>query len=133
MFGWGEAQSPLVPEVPATLIAKLFAPAILGMDATNPEAVYEKLYRLSHVRGHTTSYTIDAIAGIDIALWDIKGKAEKTPVNKLFGKVITNKLPLYVSGLRRPDLDSRIALAKEKSQRDLRELRYLKAILQQIQ
>jgi len=116
LIGWGEAQSPLVPEVPATLIAKLLGPAILGLDPTNPQAIYEKLYHLSHVRGHTTSYTIDAIAGIDIALWDIKGKAEGKPVNELLGKVITTRLPLYVSGLRRPDLDSRMALAKEKVQ-----------------
>ncbi len=113
LFGWGEAQSPLVPEVPATLIAKLFAPAILGMEATNPEAVYEKLYHLSHVRGHTTSYTIDAFAGIDIALWDIKGKVENKPVNQLISEVTKGRLPLYVSGLRLPDLNLRMALAKE--------------------
>ena len=114
LVGWGEAQSPLVPEVPGMLIAKLFAPAILGMDATNPEAVYEKLYHLSHVRGHTASYTIDAITGIDIALWDIKGKAENKPINQLIGRVLTDRLPLYISGLRRLDLASRTALAKEK-------------------
>ncbi len=114
LVGWGEAQSPLVPEVPATLIAKLLGPAILGLDPTNPEAIYDKLYHLNHARGHTTSYTIDAIAGIDIALWDIKGKAESKPINQLVSKVITTRLPLYVSGLRQPDLDSRMALAKEK-------------------
>ena len=114
LIGWGEAQSPLVPEVPATLIAKLLGPAILGMDATDPEAVYEKLYHLNHVRGHTATFTIDAITAIDLALWDLKGKALNQPVNKLIGTVKTFQLPLYVSGLRRPDLASRAALASEK-------------------
>jgi L-alanine-DL-glutamate epimerase-like enolase superfamily enzyme len=114
LIGWGEAQAPLVPEVPATLIAKLFGPAILGLDATNPELVYDRLYHLSHVRGHTASYTIDAITGIDIALWDIKAQAENKPLNQLLGETNKSRLPLYVSGLRRPTIEERQILAKEK-------------------
>jgi L-alanine-DL-glutamate epimerase-like enolase superfamily enzyme len=113
LTGWGEAQAPLVPEVPAMLIAKLFGPAILGLEV-NPEMVYDLLYHLSHVRGHTASYTIDAITGIDIALWDIKAQAENKPLNQLLGATYSSKLPLYVSGLRRPTLEERQALAKEK-------------------
>lgn len=114
LVGWGEAQAPLVPEVPATLIARLFGPAILGLDPTNPEVIYDRLYHLSHVRGHTASYTIDAISGIDIALWDIKARAENKPLNHLLGEIQSSKLPLYVSGLRRPTLEERQNLAKEK-------------------
>lgn len=114
VIGWGEAQAPLVPEVAATLIAKLFAPAILGMDALDAEAVYNRLYHLNHVRGHVASYTIDAITAIDIALWDIKGKVLGKPVNQLLGGVINKTLPLYVSGLRRSNLSERQELAKEK-------------------
>lgn len=112
--GWGEAQAPLVPEVPATLIAKLFAPAILGLDANDTDFIYNRLYHLNHVRGHTASYTIDAITAIDIALWDIKGKAAGKPLNQMLGKVYNTRLPLYISGLRRPALAERQALAKEK-------------------
>jgi L-alanine-DL-glutamate epimerase-like enolase superfamily enzyme len=114
LTGWGEAQAPLVPEVPATLIAKLFGPAILGLDPTDPQMIYDRLYHLSHVRGHTASYTIDAITGIDIALWDIKAQAENKPLHQLLGESHTLKLPLYVSGLRRPTLEERKLLAKEK-------------------
>lgn len=114
LIGWGEAQSPLVPEVPATLIAKLMGPAILGLDPMDTDLIYDRLYHLSHARGHTTSYTIDAITGIDIALWDIKGKAQNKPVNQLLGKVVNSKLPLYISGLRRQTLSERQALAREK-------------------
>jgi L-alanine-DL-glutamate epimerase-like enolase superfamily enzyme len=113
LTGWGEAQAPLVPEVPATLIARLLGPAILGLDPTDPAFIYDRLYHLNHVRGHTASYTIDAITAIDIALWDIKGKYENTSINELLGDVVTPKLPLYVSGLRRPELWERQVLAKE--------------------
>lgn len=113
LIGWGEGQAPIVPEVPAKLIQKLFGPAILGMDPQDPQAVYDKLYHLNSVRGHTTSYTIDAMAAIDIALWDIKGKAEGLPICKLFRKNSLQKLPLYVSGLRRKTIEERLELAQE--------------------
>ncbi len=114
LVGWGEGQAPLVPEVPATLIAHLLGPAIIGMDPTDPQAIYDRLYHLNHVRGHTASFTIDAIAAIDIAVWDIKGKSVQQSINQLLGKVHHSKLPLYVSGLRRSTVAERQALAKEK-------------------
>jgi L-alanine-DL-glutamate epimerase-like enolase superfamily enzyme len=76
--------------------------------------VYDRLYHLSHVRGHTASYTIDAITGIDIALWDIKAQSENKPLHQLLGETNKSRLPLYVSGLRRPTLEERQILAKEK-------------------
>ena len=113
LVGWGEGQSPLVPEVPATLIEKLLGPAIIGMDPLNTEAIYERLYHLNFVRGHTTSYTIDAITAIDIALWDIRGKFEGKPVSQISGKPRRAELPLYISGLRRKHLKERVELARE--------------------
>ncbi len=113
LVGWGEGQAPVVPEVPAVLIEKLFGPAILGMDPTDPGAVYDKLYHLNFVRGHTASYTIDAMAAIDIALWDIKGKAAGMPIGEFFKRNRIQRLPLYVSGLRRKTEDERLELAKE--------------------
>jgi len=53
------------------------------------------------------------MAAIDIALWDIKGQYENVAVNKFLGKVISERLPLYVSGLRRVELSERMALGKE--------------------
>lgn len=113
LTGWGEGQAPVVPEVPAILIQKLFGPAILGMDPTHPGIIYDKLYHLNFVRGHTASYTIDAMAAIDIALWDIKGKSENLPVNAFFNPNSMKYLPLYVSGLRRRTLEERLELAHE--------------------
>lgn len=113
LVGWGEGQAPVVPEVPAVLIEKLLGPAILGMDPSDPGTIYDKLYHLNFVRGHTASYTIDAMAAIDIALWDIKGKSESLPVADFFKRNRQQRLPLYVSGLRRKTLEERLELAKE--------------------
>jgi L-alanine-DL-glutamate epimerase-like enolase superfamily enzyme len=111
--GWGESQAPLVPEVPATLIAKLLGPAIFGIDISDPGIVYDRLLHLNHVRGHANSFTVDAIAGIDTALWDIKGQAAQKPLSRLLNTNGQQQLPLYISGLRRPVPAQRIELAKE--------------------
>ena len=113
VIGWGEGQAPVVPEVPAVLIERLLGPAILGMDPTDPPGVYDKLYHLNFVRGHTASYTIDAMAAIDIALWDIKGKVEGLPIGAIFKRNRLQQFPLYVSGLRRKTPEERLELAQE--------------------
>jgi len=52
------------------------------------------------VRGQLTGYQLDAIAGIDIALWDIRGKAEGRAVGEVLGGQFRTELPCYVTGLR---------------------------------
>src|SRR5262245_51091361 len=73
--GWGEAQSPVAPEVVCTIIRLILAPLLLNEDPLANERLWSLMYAAMRARGHTTSFMLDAIAGIDIALWDIRGKA----------------------------------------------------------
>jgi galactonate dehydratase len=57
------------------------------------------------------------IAGIDTALWDIKGKALETRVCDLPGGPFADELPAYISGLSGADDSARIAQAAEYQQR----------------
>ena len=52
LTGWGEAQAPLSPETPASILVRLFAPALIGQPALASEWVYERLYHMMLVRGH---------------------------------------------------------------------------------
>src|SRR5689334_17731782 len=51
LLGWGEAQSPVAPEVSATLINCLLAPLIVGQ-AVAPEVLWSRMYSAMRVRGH---------------------------------------------------------------------------------
>lgn len=82
-------------EVIATAINKVAAPALIGEDPLNHEHLWRKLYWLMSPRGQT-GYAAHAVAAIDIALWDIKGKALGQPVWKLFGGA-RNKVPVYAT------------------------------------
>src|SRR5690606_37935601 len=71
-------------EVVANIMNTVAGPALIGLDAMNHEAIWNKLYWLLCPRGQT-GYGMHAIAALDIALWDLKGKALNQPIWKLLG------------------------------------------------
>ena len=111
--GWGESFAVVVPRVAATLITELMAPLILGRDPHDGVAIVEDIYNAMRVRGFFGGFYVDAIAGVDIALWDLRGKLAGLPVCKLLGARRHDRLPVYVSGLPKATRAERAALAKE--------------------
>lgn len=111
--GWGETQAPIIPETPASIIEKLFAPFLIGRNPLETEVIYDQLYHMMEVRGHGSSFLIDALAGLDIALWDIKGKHYQSPIYELLGGPFQLKLPAYVSGLRQETIAEQCKAAIE--------------------
>jgi L-alanine-DL-glutamate epimerase-like enolase superfamily enzyme len=71
------------------------------------------MYHLMMARGHSASFWIDAIAGLDNALWDLRGQHYRAPIFELLGGPFRLQMPAYVSGLRVKTLDKRVAAAKE--------------------
>ncbi|HTM49996.1 MAG TPA: mandelate racemase/muconate lactonizing enzyme family protein [Bryobacteraceae bacterium] len=120
LTGWGEAQAPLAPETPASILARLLAPAALGQPALATEVMYDRLYEMMLVRGHNASFYLDAVAAVDIALWDIKGKAWQVPICHALGGPYRERLPAYLSGLRKPTRDERVDLARSVVARGFR-------------
>ena len=117
LIGWGEAQAPVAPEIVGTIIKTILAPLLLGEDAMAHERLWSRMYNAMRVRGHVGSFMLDAIAGIDTALWDLKGKALNVRVCDLLGGPFVSELPAYVSGLSGADDAARIAQAAEYQQR----------------
>jgi D-galactarolactone cycloisomerase len=113
IVGWGEAQAPLLAETPASILTRLFAPSLIGQSAVPCEAVYERMYHMMLARGHNGGFLLDAIGAIDTALWDIRGQAWNAPICALLGGPFRERLPAYLSGLRRPTGAERIEVAQE--------------------
>ncbi|MEV5896414.1 mandelate racemase/muconate lactonizing enzyme family protein [Nonomuraea fuscirosea] len=111
--GWGEALAPVAPEVPAAIVERLLAPALIGQDPTRVRPLWERLTGLMRERGHLTGHQADALAAVDIALWDLTGKLTGLSVASLLGGAFTDDVPVYVSGLPRPTDAERAALAME--------------------
>lgn len=112
LYGWGEGQAPVGPEVPQTIIDRMLAPVLLGCDPTQTSVLWDRMYTSMNVRGQITGFMLDAISALDIALWDIKGKAAGMSVASLLGGSFRTKLPIYVSGMRAENTQARAELAE---------------------
>lgn len=77
-----------------------FAKCIIGMDPMGIEEIWDKLHRMTFwgMGGGTAIFA--GISGIDIALWDIKGKALDTPVYQMLGGKRNKKLRAYASQIQ---------------------------------
>jgi L-alanine-DL-glutamate epimerase-like enolase superfamily enzyme len=74
------------------------AHVLLGEDPLRTEYLWQKMYRANIYSGRR-GIAIHAMSGIDLALWDIKGKALGLPVWKLLGGGFTRSLRPYASSL----------------------------------
>ncbi len=95
IVGWGEAQSPVGPRITRTIFEELIRPLVIGRDPFDIEAIWTRAYGAMRERGHPTGFYIDALGGMDMALWDICGKATGKPVHKLAGGRYRDKVQLY--------------------------------------
>jgi D-galactarolactone cycloisomerase len=98
LVGWGESHHGRAHLAIATLINTTLKQLVLGMDASNTNGVWARIYKFqlaSHGMGAACAM---AMSGIDIALWDIRGKAVGWPIYKLLGGA-SRKIPAYAGGI----------------------------------
>jgi len=102
IVGWGEAlcQGLQPPEIAAAAIEHALAPLALGADPLEPGVLWHRMYH------HTRDYgqkgaVIGAISAIDIACWDIAGKARGEPVARLLGGMFRTRVQAYATGFYR--------------------------------
>ena len=79
----------------AEIVNRVIAPAIKGDDPLANELIWDKLYWTLMPRGQT-GFAAQAVSAVDIALWDIKGKAFGQPVWRLLGGARA-RVPLYAT------------------------------------
>jgi len=113
--GWGESQAPVAPEAVGQLVERLLASVVVGRDAREVDALWLEMYEAMHDRGHTTGFMLDAIAGVDQALWDLNGRVRGEPVWRLLGAAAPPPagLPTYLSGPRGATVEERIEDARQ--------------------
>lgn len=126
--GWGETYGIIAPDAVTSIIDDVLGPVILGRDPRDAVVIQEDLYDLMRVRGFFGGYYVDAIAGVDIAVWDLFGKIVGQPVVKLLGGQRRERIPAYVSGLPRATLDQRLELARDFRARGFDAFKYAAAV-----
>ena len=112
LVGWGESFGVVSPETVTTIIQNLLVPLVQGRDPHDVVAISEDIYNAMRVRGFFGGFYVDALAGLDIALWDLRGKLTGLPISKLLGGQRHTRIPVYVSGLPKATTAERATLAK---------------------
>ena len=97
--GWGECFGPgNIALANKYIVEKVIQPLIIGEDPINKEYIWHKVYNLLRDSGQK-GMPIQALSGIDIALWDILAKKAKLPLYQLLGGKTNSKIPVYGYGM----------------------------------
>jgi len=97
--GWGEC---LGPALPNRAVVAACAEHLIGADPLETELLWQRLYNLMRDQGQR-GLSVTALSGIDVALWDIKGKRFGVPVSVLLGGRVREHVRAYATGAFRRD------------------------------
>jgi galactonate dehydratase len=89
----------------AIAIIEYLAPKLIGRDPFAIDAIFEEMRRSHVFDGGTGGALITALTGIEIALWDLKGKALNTPLYELMGGKFRDKIWVYADCEIDPGMD----------------------------
>jgi D-arabinonate dehydratase/D-galactarolactone cycloisomerase len=80
-------------------VTELLAPVVLGSRLDEIAVTWERMYTAMRVRGHDAGFWLEALSGVDIALWDAWGRTLGQPVASLLGGAFRAGVPVYASGI----------------------------------
>ena len=92
LVGWGEGAA-------AGLIDGLLAPLLIGQDPMDRTGLWERMFHALYNGNNAVGLAGSALSALDIALWDLAGKATGLPVCALLGGKVRNKIAVYATGL----------------------------------
>ncbi len=109
--GWGECFGPgNVALANKAIVEKVIRPMVLGKDPLDRDVIWHEVYNLLRDHGQK-GMPIQALSGVDIALWDIAGKVASLPVHKLIGGAHRSEVDVYGYGmmLKRESISDHLA------------------------
>ncbi len=115
--GWGECFGPgNVALANKAIVERVIQPMVLGMDPLDRDVAWHKVYNLLRDHGQK-GMPIQALSGVDIALWDIAGKVAGLPIHKLIGGAHRDRVQVYGYGmmLKRESVEDHVARFKDEA------------------
>jgi L-alanine-DL-glutamate epimerase-like enolase superfamily enzyme len=123
MIGYGEALTRLGPAATQEIVASILKPVLVGSDPLEVDVLWERMFSTMKGRGHWKGFMVEAISGVDIALWDLLGKALDQPVCKLLGGCHREKLESYASSIMLMEEQEMVADARDLVERGFRKIK----------
>lgn len=114
LVGVGECIVRKAPQVTKAVVEHLLVPIITGRDPHDVEGLWDEMFQALRGWGHYRGFVLEAISGVDIALWDIIAKASGLPVYKVLGGVGRSRVPCYTSSVYFAEISEMVAQAREQ-------------------
>lgn len=104
VVGWGESlcHGLQPPEIAASFVEFCFKPLLIGKDPFDVEVLWEEMYNVTRPFGQAGA-AVNAISGVDIALWDVIGRSLNKPISKLLGGNFRSEIVPYATGFYRKE------------------------------
>lgn len=114
VVGYGEAISRAGGEATRAAVESMLGPAIMGKDPLQIECLYRLMINQLRRFGHASGIVVEAISGVDTALWDIAGKALGQPISQLLMGAGRKSVPVYASSVYIDTAEAMIAETREQ-------------------
>src|SRR5687768_7104857 len=99
LIGWGESGSGTLSRAGAVFVEDVLAPLAVGEDPFNLDRIAQKVSATLDRAGWTGDFGVQAWSGLEVALWDVMGKAVGRPVSQLLGGRVRDRVMAYATGL----------------------------------
>ena len=97
--GMGECSPTVNIDALSAIVENQIKRIAVGRSAFDAEFIWKKVYEAHYKSGHQ-GFLMFALAGFDIALWDVMGKALGVPCYMMMGGKVRDKVPIYASAMR---------------------------------
>ena len=112
--GWCEDGCNAIPLIIENHMSRL----LIGQDSGEIEGIWDRLFRASLPYGRK-GVALQALSAIDLALWDLAGKATNKPIYQLLGGPVQPDIPVYASALH-PVGTAKVKAEAERRYKDCR-------------
>jgi L-alanine-DL-glutamate epimerase-like enolase superfamily enzyme len=126
--GWGETYGLCAPKATCEIINELLGPLLVGRRPEDVETIWDFLYGLMRVRGAVGGLYGDALAAIDIALWDLRARARDRSIAAMLHHAPAKHVPCYLSGLPAATIDERVKLALNWRDKGVRSMKFASVV-----
>ena len=120
IYGQGEATDAAMGAVP---LIRSFRRFLIGKDPLNVDALFESLRTFGIFAGAQAGQYVTALTGIEIALWDLAGKALGLPIYQLLGGKVRDRIRVYCDMAMRTPLNA----AGQKHMQEVKDLQFTAA------